>query len=199
MELIGALFLVLALAVAIALFIGRPFLAQTQSEPDEVAAAEDLLEHRRSTLLAERDQVLGTLQELEFDYTLGKIPAEDYPVQRTELLKKGSYVLRQLDELQPNLQQSSSVEDRIEAAVASRRADAVQTNTGETNTGETNAGEQVAVGVVEKPAVRAKDEIEDLIASRRRQRQEKAAGFCPHCGRPVSKSDKFCSKCGTTL
>ena len=189
MELIGALFLVLALAVAVALFIGRPFLAQTQSESDEVAAAEDLLEHRRSTLLAERDQVLGTLQELEFDYTLGKIPAEDYPVQRTELLKKGSFVLRQLDALQPNLQQSSSVEDRIEAAVASRRADAVQANT----------GEQVAVGVVEKPAVRAKDEVEDLIASRRRQRQEKAAGFCPRCGRPVSKSDKFCSKCGVTL
>ena len=194
MELIGALFLVLALAVAVALFIGRPFLAQNQSEPNEAAAAEDLLEHRRSTLLAERDQVLGTLQELEFDYTLGKIPAEDYPVQRTELLKKGSYVLRQLDALQPNLQQNSSVEDRIEAEVASRRADAVQTYAGETN-----AGEQVAVGVVEKPAARAKDEVEDLIASRRRQRQEKAAGFCPHCGRPVSKSDKFCSKCGATL
>lgn len=194
MELIGALFLVLALAVAVALFIGRPFLAQNQSEPNEAAAAEDLLEHRRSTLLAERDQVLGTLQELEFDYTLGKIPAEDYPVQRTELLKKGSYVLRQLDALQPNLQQNSSVEDRIEAEVASRRADAVQTYAGETN-----AGEQVAVGVVEKPAARAKDEVEDLIASRRRQRQEKAAGFCPRCGRPVSKSDKFCSKCGATL
>jgi predicted amidophosphoribosyltransferase len=44
-----------------------------------------------------------------------------------------------------------------------------------------------------------KDELEEIIASRKRSRQESSAGFCPHCGRPVSKSDKFCSRCGTAL
>jgi hypothetical protein len=187
MELLGSLFLVLALIVAIALFIGRPFFSTMQNEASEVSIAADSLEHRRSGLLAERDRILGALQELEFDFTLGKIPAEDYPDQRAELLRKGSFVLRQLDSLQPNVEQSSSVEDRIEAAVASRRVDGVQ-----------RKDAQPAV-VAEKPAVRAKDSVEDLIASRRRQRQEKAAGFCPRCGRPVSKSDKFCAKCGATL
>lgn len=190
MEIIGALFLVLALAVAVAWFVGRPFLSPMQHEVSETVAAEESLEHRRSSLLAERDRILNALQELEFDDTLGKIPAEDYPIMRAELLKQGSHVLRQLDALQPNIAQSGSAEDRIEAAVAARRADAQQAQAGKSQAGTVTA---------EKPAVRVKDDLEDIIASRRRQRQEKAGGFCPRCGRPVSRSDKFCSKCGATL
>jgi ribosomal protein S27AE len=38
-----------------------------------------------------------------------------------------------------------------------------------------------------------------LIASRRRERLEKAAGFCPQCGKPVQISDKFCPRCGASL
>jgi predicted amidophosphoribosyltransferase len=41
--------------------------------------------------------------------------------------------------------------------------------------------------------------MEALIASRRRERPEKAAGFCPRCGKPVQKLDRFCPKCGTAL
>ena len=48
-------------------------------------------------------------------------------------------------------------------------------------------------------ASRGDDELEKLIAERRRSRQEKAAGFCPQCGNPVQKSDKFCHGCGRTL
>ena len=43
--------------------------------------------------------MLTALSELDFDYTLGKIPEEDYPVQRTVLLQKGAGLLRQLDDL----------------------------------------------------------------------------------------------------
>ncbi len=45
----------------------------------------------------------------------------------------------------------------------------------------------------------ADDEIEALLAARRRQRQGKAAGFCPQCGAPVLASDRFCPRCGTPL
>ncbi|HWQ84225.1 MAG TPA: zinc ribbon domain-containing protein, partial [Anaerolineales bacterium] len=45
----------------------------------------------------------------------------------------------------------------------------------------------------------ADDSIEVALAQRRRQRQEKSAGFCPQCGGPVQKSDRFCPKCGTVL
>jgi hypothetical protein len=194
MEYLGSLFLVLALLVAVALFVGRPFFRHDFVETNDVMPSGDSLEHHLSTLLAERDRVLNSLQELEFDYTLGKIPAEDYPLQRAELLKKGSHVLRQLDAVQPANELDLSAEDRIEAAVASRRADAVQ----QRSTTDRGAGSST-VGLAEKTAVHARDDVEDKIAARRRQRQEKASGFCPRCGRPVLKSDKFCSKCGTTL
>lgn len=43
------------------------------------------------------------------------------------------------------------------------------------------------------------DELENLIAARRRARAEKATGFCPRCGTPVQKSDRYCARCGNPL
>jgi predicted amidophosphoribosyltransferase len=40
------------------------------------------------------------------------------------------------------------------------------------------------------------DLVEQKIANRRRERNEKSAGFCPNCGGPLQKSDRFCPKCG---
>ncbi len=195
MELIGSLFLVLALLLVVALFVARPFLQPGQMEMTAgVITEEQEREHHRSSLLADRDRVLTSLQELEFDYTLGKIPAEDYPEQRMALLQRGAAILRELDAMQPETASLAEAEERIEAAVAARRADAVH--------GSALSGSILGnVGVVgaERRVNHAKDDIEDLIATRRRQRQEKSAGFCPKCGRPVKKSDKFCSRCGATL
>jgi len=56
-------------------------------------------EHELSSLMAERDRVLSSLQELDFDFKLGKIPEEDYPAQRTSLLQKGADILRKIDSL----------------------------------------------------------------------------------------------------
>jgi hypothetical protein len=43
------------------------------------------------------------------------------------------------------------------------------------------------------------DDLEALIASRRRDKEEKAAGFCSQCGSPVHQADKFCPRCGAIL
>lgn len=43
------------------------------------------------------------------------------------------------------------------------------------------------------------DELEQLIAQRRQARSEKSGGFCPACGKPVQKSDRFCARCGASL
>ena len=199
MELIGSLFLVLALALLVALFVARPFIFGSPVKTSEARIREQELEHQLSTLLAERDRVLNALQELDFDYALGKVPEEDYPYQRSVLVRNGAEVLRKLDELQASggqnrqFQGNDSAEDRIEAAVAARRADAAAVPAGRKRQAEAVVTGSNGHGTVEK------DTLEDLIASRKRQRQEKTAGFCPKCGRPVQKSDKFCSRCGTTL
>ena len=179
---IGSIFLILALLVLVGLFISRPLL-ERKAVPAEAPSKQD--EHERSALLAERDRLLNALQELDFDYTLGKIPEEDYPAQRALLMQSGASVLRQLDALQPE-EKEEAAEVRLEAAIAARRADASRGPTGQPN------GRKQMPAVVAVPD----DDLEILLANRRRVRQEKAAGFCSQCGGPVQKSDRFCPKCG---
>lgn len=172
---LGAIFLLLALALLVGLFVARPFFERgAPAQLVEDARAEQAADHLHSSLLAERDRLLNALQELDFDNSVGKIPPEDYPVQREALLQAGAYVLRRLDEVEQRAP-GESAEDRVEAAVASRRAD---------------AGERKRLPAADQ------DDLEALIASRRRARKEKTAGFCPKCGRPIQKSDRFCSGCG---
>lgn len=175
---IGSLFLILALALAVGLFIAQPFLNSAFKEGSGRKVAFEARDHVRSALLAEREQVLDALQELDFDQALGKIPAEDFPYQRSRLLAQGAAVLRKLDELEPSVGVMSA-EDRLEAAVAARRAE--------------------TRGAAASANIGAGDAIEDQIALRRRAREEKSAGFCPKCGRPLQTSDRFCPKCGTAL
>ena len=166
----GALFLVLALALLVGMFICRPFIAlENEQEPDGPEGdkeGQQQADQQRSTLLAERERLLSALQELDFDYDLGKIPAEDYPPQRAALTHAAAQALRRLDELSP---------------------------------AETDKAYQ-APAPPEPVVVEPPDEALELaIAAHRRSRLEKAVGFCPRCGKPVKKSDKFCSRCGMPI
>lgn len=178
---IGSIFLILAMLILVALFVSRPFLERGATGKSLASSQAD---HDFSALLAERDRVINALQELDFDFSLGKIPEEDYPGQRNFLLQKGADILRELDGMQVDTK-SGDAEARIEAAIAARRADARRVNG------------RAAAAVVD--VADAEDDLEVLLANRRRSRQEKSAGFCPQCGGPVQKSDRFCPKCGATL
>jgi len=177
---IGSIFLILSLLLFVIFFVARPFF-----ERSAMPAAVSSQEHELSSLLAERERVLSALQELDFDFTLGKVPEEDYPIQRSVLLQRGANVLRRLDTLKPTVSPVSLVEEDtseqdafIEATLAARKSARTLTS---------NDGKG------------GNDELETLIAARRRARQEKSAGFCPKCGKPVMKSDRFCPKCGAAL
>ncbi len=176
---IGSIFLILALLVPVAIFIGRPLLERSS------AAVTNQAEPEISTLLAQRDQVVGAIQELDDDYNLGKIPRDDYPTQRQSLLQNGVDILRKIDtyQLTPT---AAAAEDRLEAAIKAHRF----TTDGAQTTLRKNGN-----GVPPVPD----DDLEQKIASRRRNRQGKAGGFCPKCGRPVQAADRFCPKCGATL
>jgi len=173
---LGAIFLILAVLVAVGMYLYAPFISRTRR-----AATVD--SQKVSSLLAERDRVIHALRELDFDFNLGKIPEEDYPVQRATLLQRGAEVLKQLDELSPVLTagtsrdgRGESQEERIEKAVGARRATA----------------DDLASQLSD-------DDLESMIAARRKERKEKSAGFCPRCGKPVLVSDHFCPACGKSL
>jgi rubrerythrin len=167
---IGAIFFTLAVVTLVGVYVGQPYLQRRGRRSME----ED---HEYSTLMADYDRTVNTLQELDFDNALGKVPVEDYPIQRTALLAKGAELLRKLDAMQSQ-EAERDAESRIEAAVASRRAD---------------ASEQKAVPVLDD------DDLESMIAARRKTRNGKSAGFCPTCGKPILVSDRFCPSCGKAI
>jgi hypothetical protein len=167
---IGAIFFSLAVVTLVGMYVGQPFIQRRGRR----ATQED---HEYSTLMAEYDRAVNTLQELDFDNALGKVPAEDYPLQRAELLAKGADLLRKLDTLRPQ-EIDRDAESRMEAAVASRRADAS----------------------ANKPTTMLDDDdLETMIVARRKARKDKSAGFCPKCGKPILASDRFCPSCGKAI
>ncbi len=163
----GSLFLILALALVVAVFISRPFFTPAPAGRRASQQAVRPEDQRRSTLLAERDRLVNAVRELEFDYALGKIPEEDYPAQREALLLSGAEVLKQLESLPIH-------------TAAGRGSQPV---------------ELLRNGMPAAPV----DELEEMILAHRRARQEKAAGFCPSCGKPLRKSDQFCPRCGAAI
>ncbi len=166
---ITAILVSLALLILVAVYLYAPFVQGRARRVTEE-------EHELSALLAERDRVINSLQELDFDYKLGKIPEDDYPAQRSSLLQKGADILRQIDSLAPQPASAQDVDARIERAIAARRADAS----------------------VARPELDDED-IESMISARRQGRKEKSSGFCPKCGKPVMVSDRFCPSCGKSL
>jgi hypothetical protein len=93
---LGAILLLIALLLVVGLFLAAPLM---NNRPR--GAAPETAEV--SSLMAERDRVITALQELDFDFKLGKIPEEDYPPQRASLVQKGADILRKLDVLAPAL------------------------------------------------------------------------------------------------
>jgi hypothetical protein len=166
---IAALLLTLGVFIIVGLYLYTPLLERRAQR-----VTED--EHELSTLLAERDRVVNSLQELDFDFQLGKVPGEDYPTQRANLLQRGADILRKIDSFSPQVVTTQDTESRLEKAIAARRADTSKEKTELTD-----------------------DDLESMIVSRRKGHKEKSAGFCPKCGKPVLVSDRFCPSCGKAL
>jgi NADH pyrophosphatase NudC (nudix superfamily) len=164
-----AIFFSLAVLILVGMYLYAPFLERRARNVTEE-------EHELSALMAERDRVINSLQELDFDFKLGKVPEEDYPAQRASLLQKGAEILRKIDTLAPQPVSTQDTEARLEKAIAARRADA-----------------SVAQAEV------SDDDIEAMISARRKGRRDKSAGFCPKCGKPVMVTDRFCPACGKSL
>lgn len=161
-----SILLALGIAAFVVMYLYAPFL---EGRARRVTAEE----HELSALMAERERTLSALQELDFDYRLGKVPEEDYPAQRANLLQKGAAILKRLDELTLQTSRAHKGAD-VERAIASRRR-------------KKSAGSLTD------------DDIESLVLSRRKKRITKSAGYCPKCGKAVLASDKFCPSCGKLL
>ena len=166
---LGAILILLALLLGVGLFLAAPLMRNARPRSMEES-------QEASELLAERDRIINSLQELDFDFNLGKVPVEAYPEQRAELLERGASILQKLDQLAPHAAPRKTAASAATARI--ERAAAAGDGSGK---------------------VLADDRIESLLAARRAARRSKSAGFCPRCGKPVLTSDRFCPNCGKSL
>ena len=196
---IAALFFTLAILILVAMYLYAP-LARRYARP----ITEE--EHELSALMAERDRVINALQELDFDFKLGKIPNEEYPAQRANLLQKGADILRKIDELTPAEASGSKYEAAQQPKKPSRRRAKLPETPSDVSVVAENEEDQIEQAIATRRAdasIKQRDltdeDIESMISARRMKRKEKSAGFCPKCGKPVLISDRFCPSCGKAL
>lgn len=195
---IGSLLFLLALLILIGLYLSRPLIERTATVVSQA-------EHELSALLAEKERIIQALEELDFDNALGKIPEAEYPQQRALLLRQGAEILRRLDQYTQS-QPAETLEERLEAAIAARRSAVRAVARGgapiNSSPADVGNGKEPPSPTCEEehtaPA-NADDELEALIAARRRLRLGKAVGFCPYCGKAIQKEDLFCPGCGHSL
>ena len=193
---IAALFFTLVILVLVAMYLYAP-LARRYAR----AVTEE--EHELSALLAERERIINALQELDFDFKLGKIPKEDYPVQRSHLLQKGAEILRKIDEFPPAGESESNQGERKRTRRLDRKARTHETAESPVTVPVADSLEQAMSARRADPTLRKREltdeDLESMISARRMKRKEKSAGFCPKCGKPVLLSDRFCPACGKAL
>ncbi len=119
---IVALLLTLAVLILVGAYLYAPFLRGYGKRVTD--------EERELSARAERERVLDSLQELDFDFKLGKIPEGEYPGQRASLLQKGADILRKIDELNAEHPREAAktsgnelTDAQIEAMISKRRAE----------------------------------------------------------------------------
>jgi len=169
----------LALAVVVAAYIARPFVARSRTLPSG--------ESPRDQLLAERDALYVAIRDLDFDFQTGKLMEVDYRAVRERYVVRGVEILKELDatDIRPQ-----TVPGRGSATDRGPEAAAV---------------DDIEVAVqARRRAKSPEDEIEAAIRARRQAQTgalPSAVGgrVCPLCGLPVDPSDRFCGKCGTAL
>jgi hypothetical protein len=173
---IGSIFVGLALLAVVAFVLAQPFIENQGVRESQVTQAD--------ALAAEREQVLDALRDLDFDHAMGKLAAEDYTPQRTQLMARGVELLKQLDAVAPRDGERRAaplpvngapdgLEAQMERAVAARRKSA--------------------------PAAVPLDPEAQMEAAIAARRASAAGPACAQCGTPAHADDRFCANCGAAL
>src|SRR3990172_11690320 len=107
----GSILLGLALLLLAGFIVARPLIDGERPHEAEATPAD--------SLLAERDNLLTALRDLDFDHATGKIADEDYTPQRAQLVARGVSVLKELEAL--GAEGRIAAEDEIQHPVSPPR------------------------------------------------------------------------------
>lgn len=151
---------------------------------------------RRDDLLKKKDFIYSSIRELNIDYNMGKLAAEDHEALRQEYMKEASDVL---DELDRTAVSDLPVEEQIEEAVREIRQRREPVS-GEALTVDDEAAEEksavdeaaVDEAVVDAPA-------EDAPAEEARPAPAARVQECGICRTVNDPSANYCIGCGASL
>jgi hypothetical protein len=125
---IGSIFILLAILLPVLAYLAQPIVTGQ-------AMGVSRRERRLSTLEAERERLLSLIQEMDLDYSMGKIAREDYDAERSIKLAQAADVLRQVDALTGSkgavpLGVADAVDGQLEAELEARVAKMRQAQNG---------------------------------------------------------------------
>lgn len=176
-------------------FVGYPLL-----RPASPTAIEGPAAGQRDQLLAERENTLAALKDLELEHSIGNLSREDYDALRAGQRRKAVAILREMDEVRdavdapvgspPSALDNLALDTRLEGEIAHARR-RIEAGTLD---GAAAAEPELACpscGAPHAPAARFCSECGD--------RFDADALTCPACGAPRSPRDKFCAGCGASF
>ena len=211
------------LALGVLAYMISPMLDRSVRRPGIARSARS----RRDDLLKKKDFIYSSIRELNIDYNMGKLAAEDHDALRQEYMKEASDVL---DELDRTAVSDLPVEEQIEEAVREMRQrrdpasgepvtvddDAAEEKDAEDRTDGDPAAESAPA--VDAPAESAPAEDARPVPAASVQEcricrtvNEQSARFCIECGASLKSitcagcgaenpaSARFCAQCGGKL
>ncbi len=115
-----ATLLAIVLTGALAVFVLLPILEGDEEPEGQFVARVGSPRQRRAleTLWAEKNRILRTIHDLDFDYDLGKLTDEVYTDQRVYLIRLFVAIIERMDAIERDIARQA---ERIEAAVAALR------------------------------------------------------------------------------
>lgn len=167
--------ILLAIVILTAVFITLPFFKKNTDvenpfeQKSNPIVNPSLIELKR--LNSEKELLYTALNDIEFDYGLGKLSREDYDELKQDYKARAVSVLKQIDVISRGAH-STELEDGLEKEIKTLR--------------NLKSPEQ--------------DEIEKEILKTRKQKIDKNGYLsCLNCGKEYSAGDLFCSRCGIGL
>ncbi len=197
-----AIGLSLLAAIAVAAYIARPWWAQREDASLELDPMPRPVQNTQGQTLAEqREALLSTLRDLDFDYTLGTVAKEDYQPLRQSLLTQVADIMAQLEQ---QTAAEADLETRIEAEILAARR--TFQNGGRSQTASFSPLPVEGVPQAVTPSVPASNGTCPACGWTRRSDALfcvdcgiKLPSACPECGQTVHAADLFCNRCGSEL
>ncbi len=111
--------IVLFIFLLASLLVIRPFLVESDDQKGDGSGSYD-------SMLAEKERLYGSIEDLDRDLELEKISLEEHAKEREDLLRQAAMVLKELDAHPYSTQSKVSVEalpddDKLEKMIAERR------------------------------------------------------------------------------